>query len=127
PGRRQGSASGIARRRRRTGFLRSWREGILMGELIGEGVDVDLPGEYRDGRAAHAQAVAVPGDGQDPAARVDAHGAVEQAAAYARDGGGAGAGAAGQGFADAAFINAQLDGVAVDHLHEAGVDAMREA
>src|SRR5690606_39240907 len=108
-----------ARRRRRTGFLRSWREGILGVELFGEGVDVDLPSEYGDGRTAHAQAVRVPDDGQWAAVGVDAHRAVEQAAAYAGNGGRASTRAAGERFAGAAFIDAQLDGVAVDDLHEA--------
>jgi hypothetical protein len=66
-------------------------------------------------------------DRQLAAARVDRTGAVEQAAADAGHHRRAGAGAAGQRFAGAALEHAQLDVVAVEHLHEAGVDALREA
>jgi hypothetical protein len=55
------------------------------------------------------------------------HRRVEQAAGDAGDDGGAGAGAAGQRLAGAALVDAQTDGVAVDHLHEAGVHPLREA
>jgi hypothetical protein len=41
--------------------------------------------------------------------------------------GGAGAGAAGQGLAGAALVDTQADRVAVDHLHEAGIDPARKA
>src|SRR5690606_38212541 len=51
---------------------------------------------------------------------------VEEAAALADDHGGAGAGAAGQGFAAATLVDAQADMVAADDLHEADVDALGE-
>ena len=57
----------------------------------------------------------------------DPHRRVEQAARDAGDHRGAGAGAAGQRLAGAALPHAQRDAVAVEHLHVAGVDAVRES
>src|SRR3546814_20448002 len=69
----------------------------------------------------------VPGYGKPSAMGMNLYGAVQQAAPYAGHHSGAGAGAAGQGFAGPTFVNTQLDGVAVDDLHETGIDALREA
>jgi hypothetical protein len=72
-------------------------------------LDLDFAFKHGHGRAGQVDrlAFARPRDRQLAAARVDAHRAVQQAAADAGHGRRAGAGAAGQRFADAAFEHAQ--------------------
>src|SRR5262245_14637886 len=80
---------------------------------------VDFTGERRYGWAGHEYRLVVAGpcDGKFAAVRGNAHRGVEQAAAYARHSGGAGAGAAGQSLAGAAFEDAQTDRMAILDLH----------
>src|SRR6185369_8271037 len=70
---------------------------------------------------------AAPDDGQVAAPGRDPHRRIEQATPDAGDHGGASPRAAGQRFAGTALIDPQLDGVAIDDLHEAGVDPLRKA
>src|SRR5690606_3841770 len=95
-------------------------------ELIGECVDVDVSGKYGNGRPAHAQRIVVPAYSKLAAPGIHQHRAVEQPAPDTRHDRRAGACAASKGLAGATLVHAQLDGVAVDDLHEARIDALLE-
>ena len=108
--RREGIAAGMPLKRRRVTASISPSNTVTAGPL------------RKTGAPSPAQAT----DSSPPRADYP-HRRIEQAAPDAGHHRRAGAGAAGQRFAGAAFVHAQLDMVAVEHLHEAGIDALRKA